>query len=257
MIGLFWGGIGAIGFLVFISRPSQARGLRQIRYQDLLIAVCVSIVSLAVRIPAIAVIALVVTLIYLRQRRLQQAEKILNVRAAAWPDAIDFLISSLRAGMPIASSLIALCEQGPEELREVLLPVRTSLATGATVQQALVVLREKARDPVADRIAVVLEISQYVGGSSLAQVLRSLASYVRAEFRTRSELIARQSWTTNAAKLAAFAPWAIVLILSLRAHEAYATLAGSALLFIGAAATLVGYLWMRAAARLPLLERLV
>lgn len=253
MIGLIWGTLVGVALLLIIggeqSKPKVA-------LVDLALAAVLSAATLILRVPALSAIAFVALLIGLHQRRAQKRQRMELERSQAWPDAIDFLVSSLRAGMSIGSSLISLTEQGPEILRPLLEPVRQALANDATVHQALSVLKESADDPVADRLVIVLDISHYVGGSALVTVLRSLSSYVRSESRTRSELVSRQSWTVNAAKLAAAAPWIIVVLLAFRAHEAYATAMGSALLIIGGAATLVGYFWMRAASRLPLSERL-
>lgn len=269
MLGIAWGALASIGIVLLFERINASRSNSRMKrmlfaknrlggfnWTDLAISFGVSLVILMTQVPALAAISFVAVFVGLRQRRLTRERALIEQRSGAWPDAIDFLISSIRAGISIGPSLIALAEQGPDVLKPVLFPAREALLGGATVSQALVLMRAHAQDPVADRIALILEISQSVGGTSLGMILRSLSSYVRAESRTRAELVSRQAWTINAAKLAVAAPWLIVLLLSIRAHEAYATATGSMILLIGSLATSVGYSWMKRAARLPLPTRL-
>lgn len=260
MIGLAWGALAALGslFALGIHSPTEKRFhvLQRLPWRDIALALAVAGLIWVIQVPALSIISFAAVLVSLHQRRLQRLQRTYLERSESWPDAIDFLISSIRAGMTIGSSLMALQQQGPQVLKPILLPVHQALNNGSSVSEALRLLRIHANDPVADRIALILEISQDVGGSSLGAILRSLSSYVRTETRTRAELISRQAWTINAAKLAVVAPWLIVLILSIRAHEAYATATGSTLLLLGSLATSLGYGWMRRAARLPLPARL-
>lgn len=253
MIGLFWGSLAGLGMLLVMS-PDSRRSV--IHWRDWLVAFAAGFIVLLLRVPVLALISSATVLLLFAQRRRAELHRRYLVRTQSWPDAIDFLLSSIRAGMSINHALIALQEQGPAVLRPVLLPMRQALLGGATVYEGLQLLKAHARDPVVDRLVLILEIAQHVGGSSLGTILRSLSHYVRAESRTRSELVARQSWTINAARLAVAAPWAIVALLSLRTHEAYATAAGTWLLIVGAAATCIGYLWMKRAGELPLAARL-
>lgn len=263
MTALWWSSLAGIGLaLVFLAKSEVSRQSKRftrgsyISWADLSLALGSGLAVFTIKVPVLAVITFFTVAGALRQRRESAKRRVVTQRSAAWPDAIDFLISSIRSGMSVGSALIALHDDGPQVLRPVLSPARQALQDRATVSDALRLLRAHADDPVADRVCLTLEISQEVGGTSLLQVLRSLAQYVREENRTRAELISRQAWTTNAAKLAVAAPWLIVLLLSLRAHDAYATTAGSLMLILGAAASAVGYVWMVRASRLPMTRRL-
>lgn len=270
MIGLFWGSFLGTAVLLLLSDHSAGEPTRgrsrlwrgsivsreSVVWKEIALATAVAVATLAFAVPVLALITFFAIVIGLRQRRIESGYRTHLARSQAWPDAIDFLISSIRAGMSIGSALIALEDQGPQILKPILLPARQALENGSSVVDALRLIRARAEDSVADRICLVLQISQEVGGSDLGSILRSLANYVRSESRTRSELISRQSWTVNAAKLAAVAPWLIVLLLSIRAHDAYATATGSTLLLFGSLATSLGYGWMRRAARLPVAARL-
>ena len=108
-------------------------------------------------------------------------------------------------------------------------------------------------DPVADRIVEALRLTRDVGGTDLGRLLRTLASFLREDVRTRGELEARQSWTVNAARLAVAAPWIVLALLSTRAAAAaaYNTPAGAVVLVGGGVCTVVAYLLMLRIARLP------
>lgn len=261
MTGLLWGAVAGLGLLLLITPAdnvwsSSTRRRLRIQWPDLAFALLSGMITWILEVPTLSIISAVAVLVGLQQKRAVAAQRTFIQRSNAWPDAIDFLISSIRAGMPIGSALIALQEEGPEILRPLLLPARQALVNNGTVADALRLIRAKSEDPIADRLCLILEISHSAGGTALGEVLRSLANYVRAESRTRSELISRQAWTINAAKLAVVAPWVIVVLLSIKAHEAYATATGSTLLLLGSLATSLGYGWMRRAARLPLVPRL-
>jgi tight adherence protein B len=98
-----------------------------------------------------------------------------------------------------------------------------------------------------------------VGGHDLGRLLRTLAVFLRDDLRTRGEIVSRQSWTVNAARLAVAAPWVLLALLSLRpqAVEAYDSAAGLVVLFAGGAVSVVAYRLMLRLARLPLEARVL
>jgi tight adherence protein B len=119
-------------------------------------------------------------------------------------------------------------------------------------------LRTESADPVADRIVASLTLASEVGGTDLVRVLRTLADFVREDIRVRKEIEARWSWTVTAARVAAAAPWVVLLLMSTRpeAASAYNSAAGASVITAGAVASFVGYRLMLRAARLPEERRL-
>ncbi len=96
-------------------------------------------------------------------------------------------------------------------------------------------------------------MAREVGGSDLTAVLRGLATYLREDAALRAEVVARQSWIRNAARLGVAAPWLLLLVLASR-HEtlvAYDSTAGSLLILVGVLVTFVAYRVMIALGRLP------
>lgn len=171
----------------------------------------------------------------------------------AWPEALDEVVGSIRAGLSAGEALAQLGTRGPELLRPYFADFAVNLRASGRLDPCLDELKENLADPMADRILEAMRIAHHLGGRDLGTMLLSLASFVREDNRTRGELLARQSWTVQGARLAAAAPWLILLLLSTRPGtiEAYATPTGGLVLGFGAVATVVAYVLMVRLGRLP------
>jgi tight adherence protein B len=170
-----------------------------------------------------------------------------------WPEVVDHLASGVRAGLSLPEALTHLGHRGPVELREAFAAFGEDHRAGGRFGESLDGLKARLADPVADRIVEALRMTREVGGTDLGRLLRTLSAFLREDLRTRGELEARQSWTINAARLAAAAPWVLLLLLVSRpeAAEAYSTPVGAVVLASGAVATVAAYRLMLRVARLP------
>lgn len=170
-----------------------------------------------------------------------------------WPEAVDALVSGVRAGMSLPEAVASLGERGPESVREQFQAFASDYVATARFGECLDRLKDRFADPVADRIVEALRLAHEVGGTELGVLLRSLSHMLREDMRTRGELEARQSWTVNGAKVAVAAPWLVLALLSTRpqAAQAYATTAGALVLAAGALASLIAYRLMLLIGRLP------
>ncbi|WP_028048928.1 type II secretion system F family protein [Cellulomonas sp. URHD0024] len=170
-----------------------------------------------------------------------------------WPEVVDHLGSGIRAGLALPEAVAQIGERGPVELRPAFVAFAEDYRATGRFGDCLDALKSRLADPVADRIIEALRLTRDVGGTDLGRLLRTLASFLRDDVRTRGELEARQSWTVNAARLAVAAPWIVLALLSTRpeAAAAYNTPTGAAVLVGGAACTVVAYLLMLRIARLP------
>jgi tight adherence protein B len=171
----------------------------------------------------------------------------------AWPDLVDHLLAGIRSGLSLGDAVSALADVGPHDTRLAFEQFeRTRVATG-TLGPALDDLKVRLADPVADRIVETLRMARDVGGSELPRVLRALSSSLRQDAALRAEVEARQSWVVSAARLGVVAPWIVLLLLAARpeAAAAYAGPAGTLLLTVGLAITVVAYRLMVALGRLP------
>jgi tight adherence protein B len=82
---------------------------------------------------------------------------------------------------------------------------------------------------------------------------------MREEIVLRGEIVARQSWTVNGAKLAVAAPWVTALVLSTRdtAANVYLSVNGIRMLAICAFISVFAYVAMMKIAQLPAEKRLL
>lgn len=170
-----------------------------------------------------------------------------------WPDVVDHLVSAVRSGLALPDSVVTLARSGPPATRAAFAEFETFYRATGNFPAALDRLKDRLVDPVADRIIETLRMSREVGGHELPSVLRALSQYLRQEAALRDEVEARQSWTVNAARLGVAAPWIILVLLATRpeAAAAYNTAAGSVVVFVGAALSVVAYRVMLALGRLP------
>lgn len=170
-----------------------------------------------------------------------------------WPEVVDHLASAIRAGLSLPEALGQLGQRGPEELRPAFRAFAEDHRVTGRFGECLDALKARLADPVADRIVEALRLTRDVGGTDLGRLLRTLSNFLREDLRTRGELEARQSWTVNAARLAAAAPWVVLALLASRpqAAAAYDTAAGALVLVGGGVSTVVAYQLMLRVARLP------
>jgi tight adherence protein B len=179
--------------------------------------------------------------------------------AEVWPEAVDNLVSAVRAGMSLPDALSALGARGPEPLREAFDAFALDYQVTGRFGECLDRLKDRLADPVGDRVVEGLRIAREVGGGELGRLLRNLSAYLRDDARTRSELEARQAWTVNGARLAVASPWLVLLFMSFQSDviHRYASPAGVAVLVVGAAACVVAYRLMMRIGRLPVERRIL
>lgn len=170
-----------------------------------------------------------------------------------WPDVVDNLTSGVRAGLSLPEALSAIGVRGPEQLREPFKQFGSNYRTTGRFNDSLDRLKAALADPVGDRVCESLRVAREVGGTDLGRLLSTLSGFLRDDARTRAELLARQSWSVNAARMAVAAPWLVLVLLATQREtlQAYDTPTGTAILATGAALSLVAYRLMIRIGRLP------
>ena len=170
-----------------------------------------------------------------------------------WPEVVDNLTSGVRAGLSLPEALSSIGVRGPEQLREPFKQFGTDYRTTGKFNDSLDRLKAALADPVGDRVCESMRVAREVGGTDLGRLLTTLSSFLRDDARTRSELMARQSWSVNAARMAVCAPWLVLVLLATQQATltAYDTPAGTLILIIGAALSLTAYRLMIRIGRLP------
>ncbi|GAA1485803.1 type II secretion system F family protein [Brachybacterium fresconis] len=203
----------------------------------------------------IGAVSTALPVVFLRSAARRRATALREV----WPEAVDHINSAIRAGLSLPEALVQLSRKGPEELRPAFHEFSLDYQASGDFAACLDRLKVRLADPVGDRIVEALRITRDVGGTDLGGLLRTLASFLREDARTRAELEARQSWTVNAARLALAAPWLVLALMSTRpqAAQAYDSSLGMAMIVIGAVVSLIAYRVMLLIARLPQDERVL
>ena len=170
-----------------------------------------------------------------------------------WPEVVDNLTSGVRAGLSLPEALSAIGIRGPEQLREPFHHFGRDYRTTGRFNDSLDRLKATLADPVGDRVCESMRVAREVGGTDLGRLLVTLSSFLRDDARTRSELMARQSWSVNAARMAVCAPWLVLILLATQKETlaAYDTPTGTVILLVGAALSLLAYRLMIRIGRLP------
>jgi len=205
------------------------------------------------QVPVLTVVAAILGGALVPMRVAARAAKRRAANRAVWPDVVDHLVASVRAGMSLPDSVGALADLGPHATRAAFAEFEADYHRNGNFSLCIDRLKITLADPTADRILETLRMAREVGGSDVTAVLRGLAGYLREDAALRGEVIARQSWIRNAARLGVAAPWLLLLVLASR-HEtlmAYDSAAGSVLILVGVIVTLVAYRAMIALGRLP------
>lgn len=170
-----------------------------------------------------------------------------------WPEVVDNLTSGVRAGLSLPEALSAIGIRGPEQLREPFKQFGSDYRTSGRFNESLDRLKTALADPVGDRVCESMRVAREVGGTDLGRLLTTLSSFLRDDARTRAELMARQSWSVNAARMAVCAPWLVLVLLATQQETlaAYDTATGTLILVIGAVMSLIAYRLMIRIGRLP------
>lgn len=176
-----------------------------------------------------------------------------------WPDAVDNLASSVRAGLSLPEAITQLGTRGPHPLRRAFQRFGQDYRTGGRFHDCLDSLKARLADPTGDRVVESLRMARDVGGTDLGHVLRTLSVFLRDDGRTRAELETRQGWVINAARLAVAAPWVLLALISLRSSsiQAFQSPVGAVVLASGAGLCGLAYRLMLRAGRLPEEERVL
>ena len=183
-----------------------------------------------------------------RLRRRRQADL-----RELWPEVVDNLTSGVRAGLSLPEALAAIGSRGPEPLREPFRHFGSDYRISGRFNECLDRLKAALADPVGDRVCESLRVAREVGGTDLGRLLTTLSNFLRDDARTRAELLARQSWSVTAARMAVCAPWLVLILLATQSETliAYDTPTGTAILVAGAVLTVGAYRLMIRIGRLP------
>ena len=217
------------------------------------------VVLVLVDVPALALVAAVVTLSIPRTVFARRRRALVQARLAAWPDALRDVVTHLRASMSVHASLCELGRSGPVALRPYFNRY-TGLAGALDNRTALEVVREELADPLSDRILEVLLVAFEQGSSVVIDILEDLAAASAQDLRLNEEIETLQLETKLEARGAAILPFAVLGLLCMFTpgyRDFYTTPLGWVVVCFGGALSLLGLFAISRLGRIPTEERIL
>jgi tight adherence protein B len=143
----------------------------------------------------------------IRDRRLSAIEE-------QFPDALDFLSRSVRAGNAFSIAIELLASEAAEPLKSEVAKITREMALGASLDHALYGMA--ARIPLLEiRMFVAAVLLQRETGGNLSEVLGKLAASVRERLRLRGQVKASSGSSRLTANVLTVMPIATIILLKL------------------------------------------
>lgn len=182
-------------------------------------------------------------LVLMRMRRSRLANLVMQL-----PDAIDTLVRSLRAGLPIPIGIRMIASDMPDPVRTEFRHVCDAMSYGLDLREALEQLARRLQVAEVKYMVAAIRI-QYTSGGNLAEVLSSLSAVMRERVRFKMKVKALSAESRLSGNIMAAAPFLVVGGMFYLHPEFYKDVPGSPLLraIMGGAAVLifVGIVLMR------------
>ncbi len=216
---------------------------RQYRAGSALLGLATGALVLAVTsVPAVCVVPAAVAASAPRIAIARQRTRRLREVAAAWPDGLRELTTSIAAGRSLPQAVTALAAEGPMPLQIAFarFPV---LVRMLGVVPALEAVKAELADPTSDRVIEVLVLAHERGGRTVAEVLRDLADAVTEDLRTLAEIETNALEHQLNARAVFALPWLVLLLLTARPgdfREFYASSGGLAVVVVAGVVSLLG-----------------
>jgi tight adherence protein B len=202
---------------------------------------------------AFSLLAIAFTFVVVNNRRGKHGLEV----SASWPEVIDHLVSAIQTGMALTEALTELSTRGPVVMQPAFSTFKSRVFEDGNFDQGIQNLAEHFKSHASDQIFQALLISKSLGGSELLSILRTLGNFLREDLALRNEIAVKQSWIKNSAHLSSAAPWLLLLLLAMQPStvQAFSTVTGAGILFIGLFMTVLAYIWMIFLSRLPSVPR--
>jgi tight adherence protein B len=176
-----------------------------------------------------------------RRKRLAEFEE-------QFPESLDFLARSMRAGHAFAVSLEMMSDESPDPIGIEFRQVFNEQNLGAPIETALRNLAERV--PLLDvRFFVSAVLMQRETGGNLAEILTKLAFVIRERFRLKGHVKAVSAHGRMTALILSVMPLVTMLALTVVAPQYLSSMAADSdgrFLIVGAVTgQVLGYLWMK------------
>lgn len=194
--------------------------------------------------PVLAAFFAALPYLYVMHKR----KKRLDAFEEQFPEALDFLARSMRAGHAFSISLEMLGQESPEPLGGEFRTVFNEQNLGAPVEQALTSLAERV--PLLDvRFFVSCVLLQRQTGGNLSEVLVRLAQVIRDRFRLKGQVRAASAHGRLTAVILFIMPIVTTLLLFIVAPTYLPLMAndpdGKYMILGSIILQFIGYFWMR------------
>jgi tight adherence protein B len=178
---------------------------------------------------------------YKRHRRLAEFEK-------QFPEALDFMARSMRAGHAFSISLEMMGQESPDPLGQEFRVAFNEQNLGAPLEVALASLT--ARVPLLDvRFFVSTVLLQRQTGGNLSEILLRLSYIIRERFRLRGQVRAASAHGRITATILGTMPIVVAILMMVVAPSYIPSMIQDAdgrwLLLGSIAIQILGYFWMR------------
>jgi len=180
-------------------------------------------------------------------------EKLRFAQNQDWPKYLDAIYSSTWSGTSLLQAILDCRNFAPRNALWAFDELEQDIAGGLDLDSALVNLKTRLANPTADRFVELSRLANLAGGRGYLAALRSQAIQLRMENATWLEVNAKRSWVVASARLAVFAPWLILIMLSMREETATAFTAGPGftVLLVGLGASLLAFRLVKHLGKLP------
>lgn len=208
---------------------------------------------------AIAIASYLCVLLQLFDTLRSRVRKLAQSQNLDWPKYFDAIHSAAWAGSSLQQAILDCRNFAPKGTIWAITELEKDLASGMTLDASLINLKERLANPIADRFIEITRLAHRSGGRGYLAALRSQALQLRLENATWQEIEVKQSWVISSARLAVYAPWLVLLLLSMRPETAsvFASETGLLILAIGLIATVGAFQLIRHLAKLPKRQRIL
>lgn len=212
-------------------------------------------IAVASRLPwgsalALGLLTATAPLFWLRIQRARRLQKI----TAQLPEALDLMVSSLRAGHAYTAAVQVVAEEIPDPLAGEFQRMTDQYRVGLGQRECLNLLIERVDTPDLRLFATAVLI-QLESGGNLAEVLEKLAEVIRARFRLAGQVRAITAEGRLSGAILGLLPIAVGIAITILNPEYLKPLftEKAGLFMLGAAVVLelAGFLWIRRIVEVP------
>lgn len=141
-----------------------------------------------VAIPISILLSISISINFLSRSRAKRLERFRDI----FPDALDLIVRSVRAGLPVSEAVKIIGNEIAEPVGDNFREVAANLMIGMSLEESLLLLQKRV--PIAEikYFSISLTIQQETGGN-LAEILSKLANIMRKRIQIRKKIRALSS----------------------------------------------------------------